>query len=66
VTQPHTFPDDSFIVICLDDDGAYVLATRQVFRTRLVADAYAAGISSRRQPYVIAGRWDQLRFGNGW
>ena len=64
--EPRTTEDDSYIVICLDDQYTYVLATRQVFRTRMVAEAYAAGISSRRQPYVIAGRWHQLRFGEGW
>ena len=55
-----------FVVICRDDTidgvrGAYVLATRQVFRSRLVAEAYANGVAPGREPLVIAGRWHQLR-----
>jgi hypothetical protein len=61
------FADDSFIVICRADTdaygqrGEYVLATRQVFRRRMVAEAYANGVAQSREPKVIAGRWHQLR-----
>lgn len=60
------FSGDRFVVICRADTvegerGAYVLATRQVFRSRLVAEAYANGVAESREPIVVAGRWHQLR-----
>jgi hypothetical protein len=58
-------PDDLYIVVCTDD-GRYVLATRQVFQTRMVAEAYAAGVAASRMPVVVAGRFHQLRLGQGW
>lgn len=59
---------NTFIVIAREDrepdgtQGRYTLATRQVFHIEEEATKYAEGISSSREPLVIPGRFDQLRF----
>lgn len=57
-----------FIVICRADrqedgtKGDYELATRRVFESQIAANKFAAGISSSREPLVILGEFDNLRF----
>lgn len=51
---------NSFIVVCTDD-GVYYLATRRIFATRAIAEAYARTINPSRLPLVIEGRFHQLR-----
>jgi hypothetical protein len=43
----------SFIVICRDDSGDYVQATRRQFDTRSEADSYASTIAKGREPIAI-------------
>jgi hypothetical protein len=61
-----------FLVACRDDvqldgsPGGYTLATRRVFASRAEADAYAATVATSREPFVVEGRFGQLRFPAGW
>ena len=57
----------NFIIICQDGSteetkGGYVLATRQVFSDKAEADRFAATISPSREPLVVEGLFNQLRF----
>lgn len=60
---------ETFIVICTigaDEDSTtpykhYALATRQIFATREEASAYAATVHPARAPFVVVGRWEELR-----
>ena len=45
-------------VICLQEEF-YTLATRRVFPTQEVADAYAATVATNRLPIVIEGLADE-------
>jgi len=60
---------NSYIVICRADrksdgtPGDYELATRTVFNSHSEAVDYLGGISSSRDPIVVSGRFEQLRFG---
>lgn len=58
--------DELVIVVCRADrvngaPGPYELATRQVFDNLVDACAYAASISPSRDPFVVTGRFDELR-----
>jgi hypothetical protein len=56
------------LVVCREDrqedgsPGKYTLATRRVFDSNEEAVEYSLGINSSREPLVIEGRFDQLRF----
>jgi hypothetical protein len=59
---------NSYIVICRDDacdgnPGPFVLATRTVFECKTAAELYCKTIAECRQPQVVEGRFDSLRFG---
>lgn len=67
------FHGESYIVICRDDGaphatgltvGRYTLATRQAFPTRRAAQTYLETLAPTREPLVVEGFWDQLRFGS--
>lgn len=57
-----------FIVVCRNDrnadgtTGPYGLATRRVFTSEAAAKDYAAGVSPSREPLVVQGSFDTLRF----
>jgi len=57
-----------FIVVCRNDrnadgtPGPYGLATRRVFSSEEQAQTYALGVSPSREPLVVRGRFDTLRF----
>lgn len=66
------FHGDSCVVICRDDGaphatgltvGRYTLATRRAFPTRRAAQDFADTLAPTREPLVVDGAWDQLRFG---
>jgi hypothetical protein len=44
-------------VICRDESGSYVLATRRQFDTRLEALVYESGIAPSREPIVVEGEF---------
>jgi len=45
-------PNRHFI-ICTNDDGEYVFATRRFFSSKEAASAYASSIAKKRKPIVI-------------
>lgn len=51
-----------FMVVCRAEAE---LATRTLFRTRIAAEDYAAGISESREPLVVSGRFLDLRIDDG-
>lgn len=57
-----------FIVVGRDDTtpdghkGAFVLATRTVFKDARAAELYASTITASREPAVVAGKFAELRF----
>lgn len=57
----------TFVVLCRADrtesgeKGRYELATRQVFESEAAAAAYAASLSSSRDPVIVPGGWSELR-----
>ncbi len=57
------------MVICRADTldrqplGDYVLATRQLFYSRVEAEQYARTISAAREPIIVWGRFGELRLG---
>ena len=59
---------ECFLVVCREDrkengeKGAYTLATRTVFVTQGAAEEYLDGISTSRDPFVVSGDFDGLRF----
>lgn len=59
---------EKFVVICRADrkpngsPGDYELATRRVFASRPLAEKYAAGISTSREPIIVSGQFGMLRF----
>lgn len=61
--------DVNYIVICKTgrserrpEDERYVLATREIFRSKAEAYEYAKGVAKSRQPIVVSGRFNQLRW----
>jgi len=46
-------------VICRDESGSYVLATRRQFDTRLEALVYESGIAPSREPIVVEGEFPE-------
>lgn len=46
------FENDQYLVICLNEAGEYVLATRQVFR-KSDAEEYAGGIARSRAAIIV-------------
>jgi len=62
--------DHQFIVICRADrnpwmpdvPGRYELATREVFTNEYRAELYWQGISSSREPMIVRGDFEHLRF----
>lgn len=58
-----------YVVICREDrkpdgtKGRYVLGTRTVFTNEEQAECYAKTIHGSREPIVVPGRWEDLRFG---
>ena len=67
--------EELYVVVCMGDAvegyprGAYELATRTVFASKVAAVAYAATLAISREPIVVQGRFGQLRFGEnrgGW
>lgn len=50
-----------YAVICKDDDGFYVLATRQYWDNSPDAVAYARTVAQSRVPIVVEGGFDQMR-----
>jgi hypothetical protein len=51
----------TYVVICLSDSQETILATRQIFVTRSVAESYARSLHPDRKPIVVAGDWTELR-----
>lgn len=45
--------NNKYRVICLDENGEYVVATKQVFDSKLLAEKYAKTISYTRNPIVF-------------